>query len=79
MYAAATAAAERRGIHPENSKTRVNGTPYGSAGLEVFHFNGAAPITPFSAVLTKAPIDEIHWDNANHLYALSNSTGKRTR
>jgi hypothetical protein len=48
----------------------------GGAGLLVYHFNGAAPITPYSAVLTKSPIDEIHWDNANHLYALSNSAGK---
>jgi hypothetical protein len=56
--------------------TGVNGTPYGSAGLQVFHFNGAALVTHYSAALTKTPIDEIHWDNANHLYALSNSTGK---
>jgi hypothetical protein len=48
----------------------------GSSGLQVLHFNGATPITPSSGVLTKAPIDQIHWDNANHLYALSDSTGK---
>jgi hypothetical protein len=46
------------------------------AGLDVFHFNGANPITSYSGVLTTAPIDEIHWDNNNHLYALSNSTKK---
>ncbi|MGE5110339.1 MAG: Ig-like domain-containing protein [Acidobacteriaceae bacterium] len=45
-------------------------------GLQVFRFNGANPITPYSKVLTTAPIDEIHWDNNNHLYALSNSTRK---
>ncbi len=45
-------------------------------GLQVFHFNGANPITTDSGTLTTAPIDEIHWDNSNHLYALSNSTGK---
>ena len=52
--------------------------PTGSqtAGLQVFHFNGASPITTDSGTLTTAPIDEIHWDNSNHLYALSNSTGK---
>jgi hypothetical protein len=44
-------------------------------GLQVFHFNGANPITSYSGVLTTAPIDEVHWDN-NHLYALSNSTKK---
>jgi hypothetical protein len=45
-------------------------------GLQVFQFNGADPITPYSKVLTAAPISEIHWDNNNHLYALSNSTRK---
>lgn len=45
-------------------------------GLQVFHFNGANPITSYSGVLTTAPIDEIHWGNNNHLYALSNSTKK---
>jgi hypothetical protein len=53
---------------------------YGSTtqtpGLQVFHFNGANPITSYSGVLTTAPIDEIHWDSNNHLYALSNSTKK---
>jgi hypothetical protein len=45
-------------------------------GLQVFHFNGSNPITADAGTLTTAPIDEIHWDNSNHLYALSNSTGK---
>jgi hypothetical protein len=43
-------------------------------GLQVFHFNGGNPITSFSGVLTTAPIDEVHWDSNNHLYALSKST-----
>jgi hypothetical protein len=51
-----------------------NGTQ--TPGLQVFHFNGENPITSYSGVLTTAPIDEIHWDNNNHLYALSNSTKK---
>ncbi len=45
-------------------------------GLQVFHFNGGSAITTDSGTLTTAPIDEIHWDNSNHLYAVSNSTGK---
>ena len=45
-------------------------------GLQVFYFNGANAITTDSGTLTTAPIDEIHWDNSNHLYAVSNSTGK---
>ena len=54
--------------------TVINGTQ--TPGLQVFHFNGANPITSFSKVLTTAPIDAIRWDNNNHLYALSNSTKK---
>jgi hypothetical protein len=50
--------------------------PTMSPGLQVFHFNGASPITKYSGVLTGDKIDFIHWDNANHLYALSNSSGK---
>jgi len=48
----------------------------GTTGVQVFHFNGANPITHYSAVLTSSEIDEIHWDNSNHLYALSNANGK---
>jgi hypothetical protein len=49
---------------------------WGTAGLQVFHFNGSSPITHYTATLTKTPINSVHWDNANHLYALSYSTGK---
>ncbi len=40
-------------------------------GLDVFHFNGAAPITPYRKALTTDNVTWIHWDKANHLYALS--------
>jgi hypothetical protein len=43
----------------------------GLYGLQVFHFNGANPVTPYSAVLTTDRINRIHWDNNNHLFALS--------
>ena len=48
----------------------------GLNGLQVFHFNGAGPITPYSKRLTTAPIDQIHWDNNDHLYAISGSAKK---
>jgi len=48
----------------------------GTAGLQVFHFNGADPITPYTGLLTTDPINQFFWDNANHLYAISNSAGK---
>jgi hypothetical protein len=48
----------------------------GSAGLQVFHFNGASPITHDTGLLTTKPIDQFFWDNTNHLYAISRSAGK---
>jgi hypothetical protein len=48
----------------------------GSAGLEVYHFNGANPITPFTGLLTSNEISQVYWDNANHLYAISASSGE---
>jgi hypothetical protein len=46
----------------------------GPSGLEVYHFNGADPITPYTKPLNDAPIDQIHWDNNAHLYALSDQS-----
>ena len=48
----------------------------GVGGLQVFHFNGANPITHYTGRLTKDTITQVFWDNANHLYAISPSTGK---
>jgi hypothetical protein len=48
----------------------------GTAGLQIFHFNGASPITHYTGLLTSAQIDQLYWDNSNHLYAISNSAGK---
>jgi Rieske Fe-S protein len=48
----------------------------GTLGLQIFHFNGANPITKFTARLTSSPIDQIFWDNANHVYAISYQAGK---
>jgi hypothetical protein len=45
------------------------GPPPGG-GLQMFHFNGAAPITPDGAPLTNDPITAIHWDKAGHVYAI---------
>jgi len=48
----------------------------GTGGLEIFHYNGASPITKYTGLLTSNPIDQMFWDNQNHLYALSRSKGK---
>ena len=45
----------------------------GSNGLQLFHFNGAAPLTAFGGLLTKTEIDHVKWDTDNHLYALSDA------
>ncbi|HEY0795555.1 MAG TPA: hypothetical protein VGD64_07220 [Acidisarcina sp.] len=43
----------------------------GYTGLQIFHFNGANPITPFTGLLTTNQVNQVFWDNANHLYAIS--------
>jgi 6-phosphogluconolactonase (cycloisomerase 2 family) len=48
----------------------------GGTGLQIFHFNGANPITKFTGLLTTETIDQVYWDNANHLYAISRTAGK---
>ena len=48
----------------------------GQEGLQVFHFNGANPVTPYTGLLTRDPINEMFWDNDNHLYAISQSANK---
>jgi hypothetical protein len=48
----------------------------GSKGLQVFHFNGASPLTHFTGLLTSEDIEQVGWDNSNHLYALSVTHGK---
>jgi hypothetical protein len=48
----------------------------GIGGLQIFHFNGASPITKYTGLLTTASIDNLYWDKSNHLYATSNSAGR---
>jgi len=48
----------------------------GQEGLQVFHFNGANPVTHYTALLTKIPISQMFWDNSNHLYAISYTAGE---
>lgn len=48
----------------------------GTNGLQVFHFNGANPATRFTPLMTKDEVDQMFWDDANHLYAISRTAGK---
>ena len=43
----------------------------GQSGLQVFRFNGANPITRYTGLLTKDPIEQMDWDKSSHLFALS--------
>ena len=48
----------------------------GTGGLQIFHFNGASPVTAYTGLLTTSSIDQMFWDNSNHLYAISHKAGK---
>jgi hypothetical protein len=41
----------------------------GSYGIELLHFNGADPITPYRTIGTGVAMGGIQWDNNNHMYA----------
>jgi len=43
----------------------------GTGGLQIFHFDGSKPITHYTGLLTKVEVDQVYWDNDNHLYATS--------
>lgn len=59
-------------ISPSGKLLAISGTN----GLQVFHFNGANPATRFTKLVTKEEVDQMFWDGANHLYAISRTAGK---
>jgi hypothetical protein len=42
-------------------------------GITLYHFNGAAPLTPYTTLLSGTTINQVAWDGSNHLYAISSS------
>ena len=45
-------------------------------GVQMFHFNGAKPITEFTGIIgTSGSIVQLQWDTSGHLYTL-NSSGR---
>lgn len=48
----------------------------GIRGLQIFHFNGAGPVTVATGLLTTDEVDQMFWDKANHLYAISTPKGR---
>jgi len=47
------------------------------AGLEIFHFDGAKPVTEFKTLLTHEAVYGVSWDNNNHLYVTGANTAGR--
>jgi hypothetical protein len=43
-------------------------------GLEIFHFNGGTPATKYKVLLAGKTIDEVYWDNNNHLFTLASDS-----
>jgi hypothetical protein len=50
-----------------------NGVGNPASGIEIYNFNGAAPLTLYKTLLIDTPIDQVAWDSSNHLYAISES------
>ena len=59
-------------VSPSGKLLAVGGT----AGLQAFHFNGGNPMTHYTGLLTRDEVDQMFWDNDNHLYAVSGKSGK---
>lgn len=51
-----------------------NGVGNAASGIEIYNFNGAAPLALYKTLLTDTPIGQVAWDSSNHLYAISQST-----
>jgi hypothetical protein len=53
-----------------------NGEGPGGNGIQIYNFNGAAPLTPYKTLLSGTSINQVAWDSSNHLYAISESENK---
>ena len=45
--------------------------PQAGDGIEIYNFNGAAPLTLNTKLMTGTPIDQVAFDSSNHMYAIS--------
>lgn len=48
-----------------------NGAGHAGNGIELYRFNGSAPLTKYETLLSDTPIDQVAWDTSNHMYAIS--------
>lgn len=60
------------GASPSGKYVAVGGTN----GVQIFHFNGANPLTRFTPLLPVEGVTQLAWDSADHLYAISQTSGK---
>jgi len=60
------------GFPPRENTFAVAGT----SGLQVFHFNGAEPITKYTGLIVTDTVDQVFWDNSNHLYPIGYTAQK---
>jgi hypothetical protein len=61
-------------ISPSGKLLAVGAGALNTKGFQVFHFNGASPVTKYTGVLHSSEYFlEFGWDKANHLFALSSS------
>lgn len=46
-------------------------------GVQLYHFNGASPITAYTGIIGESGghVGQVGWDNDNHLYAMNFSSG----
>ncbi len=45
-------------------------------GIEIYNFNGAAPLTLYKTLLEGTPINQVAWDSSNHMYAISTANNE---
>jgi hypothetical protein len=53
-----------------------DGGSNGKGAIEIYKFNGAAPLTLWKTLLDGTPINQVGWDGANHMYAISTTENK---
>lgn len=57
-------------MSPAGNLLAVATPDWNGAGIQLFHFNGAAPPTSYGNPFYEWSIDQMMWDSHNHLYAL---------
>jgi hypothetical protein len=53
-----------------------SGGSNGKGAIEIYKFNGAAPLTLWKTLLDGTPINQVGWDGSDHMYAISTTENK---